>query len=120
VARWHRITEVEAALRSSAGLQSTAAKKLGITISAVSKRIKNSPKLQRVMKEVCSATLDLAEGSLLKAIQKGELTAIIFYLKCKGKKRGYIEKQEIELDDKRSKVPIINLTLNRAEPEKTN
>jgi len=39
--------------------------------------------------------LDLAESKLLKAIEEGQIAAIIFYLKCKGKKRGYVERQEI-------------------------
>ena len=41
--------------------------------------------------------LDLAESKLLENIENNENTAIIFYLKTKGKKRGYIEKQEVEV-----------------------
>ena len=41
--------------------------------------------------------LDLAECKLLENIENNENTAIIFYLKTKGKKRGYIEKQELEV-----------------------
>ncbi len=40
--------------------------------------------------------LDFMESRLLKAIDKGNVTAIIFYLKTKGKDRGYIEPQEID------------------------
>ena len=41
--------------------------------------------------------LDLAESKLLENIENNENTAIIFYLKTKGKRRGYIEKQEVEV-----------------------
>ena len=40
--------------------------------------------------------LDFAESKLLENIKGKKETSIIFYLKTKGKKRGYIEKQEID------------------------
>jgi len=40
--------------------------------------------------------IDFAESMLMQNINKGDNTATIFFLKCKGKSRGYIEKQEIE------------------------
>lgn len=40
--------------------------------------------------------LDFAEDALYTKIKKGHLTAIIFFLKTKGKKRGYIERMQVE------------------------
>lgn len=40
--------------------------------------------------------LDDVEESLLDQIKEGNTTATIFYLKTKGKKRGYVEKTEVE------------------------
>ena len=40
--------------------------------------------------------IDLAESKLVENIKENDNTSIIFFLKTKGKKRGYIEKQEVE------------------------
>jgi hypothetical protein len=42
------------------------------------------------------ADLDFSESALKKQIKQGNIAAIIFHLKCKGKKRGYVEKTEID------------------------
>ena len=49
------------------------------------------------VENVKEGLLDLAESKLLENINNNENVAIIFYLKTKGKQRGYIEKQEIEV-----------------------
>jgi len=52
-------------------------------------------------KEDCDAVadglVDHVEHQLLQKINKGDTTAIIFFLKTKGKDRGYTEKQEFEI-----------------------
>ena len=48
------------------------------------------------VENVQESLLDLAESKLMENINKNDNTSIIFFLKTKGKKRGYIEKQEID------------------------
>jgi hypothetical protein len=41
--------------------------------------------------------LDFAEDKLYGLVDKGDTAATIFLLKTRGKKRGYIEKQEVDV-----------------------
>ena len=85
------------ALKNSGGLQAVAGKMLNISQPAVSQRIKHSPYLQEVVSQVKNELLDLAESELRKQIYRGNIAAIIFYLKTVGKERGFNEKQELDI-----------------------
>lgn len=61
----------------------------------IERRVKASADLQEARKEATEILLDVSENKLLQLINQGDRSAIIFFLKCKGKERGYIERQEI-------------------------
>lgn len=52
------------------------------------------PKLAQMLNDVDESLIDFSESKLLEQINDGNLTAIIFHLKTKGKKRGYVESTE--------------------------
>lgn len=92
-----KVTDEEFALMldKAGGFKSRVAKQLGVSVSAVCHRIKRSKFLTETCRTIEETVLDLAEASLIKAAQNGEPWAVTFILKCKGRKRGWIERQDI-------------------------
>lgn len=52
-------------------------------------------KFRKAVEGLAEANIDFAESCLKQQIKDGNTTATIFYLKTKGKARGYIETHEI-------------------------
>lgn len=84
------------ALESSLGVVTSAAKAVGMDQATHYKWLKLDPAYKERVEAIADIALDFAESKLHDNIGKGDTTATIFYLKTKGKKRGYIEKQEID------------------------
>lgn len=51
-------------------------------------------KLKKMLEEAEESVIDNAESKLLQHINDGDVTSLIFFLKTRGKKRGYIERVE--------------------------
>jgi hypothetical protein len=83
------------ALEQSLGVVTTACKKVGIGRTQFYQWLKDDPEFKREVEDISNITLDFAESQLHKQIREGSTSATIFYLKTKGKKRGYVERQEI-------------------------
>ena len=88
--------ELIAALEKSLGIVTTACKSVNIARSTFYEWLKDDPVFKKQVEDIGDITLDFAESKLHSQIQDGNTAATIFYLKTKGKKRGYIERQEIE------------------------
>jgi hypothetical protein len=84
------------ALEKSLGIVTTACKTVGIARSTHYEWMQNDPEYKATVEGISELALDFAESKLHKSIEKGSDTATIFYLKTKGKKRGYVERQEIQ------------------------
>ena len=83
------------ALEKNLGVVTLSCRKANIPRSTFYKWLKEDQEFAEQVKEIENVALDFAESELLKQIQNGIPTSTIFYLKTKGKKRGYIERQEI-------------------------
>ena len=83
------------ALEKSLGIVTTAAKSVGIARSTHYDWMTSDPAYKEAVLSISDMALDFAESQLQKRMKDGSDAAIIFYLKTKGKRRGYIERQEI-------------------------
>jgi hypothetical protein len=69
----------------------------GVSRSSYNVWIKNDPEFARKLAEIEpeEIMLDFGEHKLMERIAKGDTLATMFLLKTKGKRRGYIERQEV-------------------------
>jgi hypothetical protein len=68
--------------------------------------------------EVQQIVLDFAEDKLFEHIGNDNVPSLIFFLKCRGKERGYVERQEITGKDGQE-LPAIQVIQTSAEPLST-
>lgn len=85
-----------AALEKSLGIVTSACKTVGIDRSTHYDWYKNDADYKAAVDSIADIALDFAESQLHLQIENGEVSSTIFYLKTKGKHRGYIEKTQVE------------------------
>jgi hypothetical protein len=89
-----------AALERSLGVVTTASKATGIGRVSHYRWMKDKGYAERV-REITESAIDFGESHLHKLIKDGNPAATIFFLKTKGKGRGYVERQEVEAVEKK-------------------
>lgn len=124
-------------LKESNGIISSACDNAGISRQTFYNWKKDDPEFAEAVESINEAAIDHVESKLMEKIngiqlgkynEKGELiiydqqpsdTAIIFFLKCKAKKRGYVERTEVApVDpDGNSLQPIININVIKSSKE---
>lgn len=89
--------QVADALTATHGFVTAASKSLGMSDQGVRNYIKKYDVVRQACDDAREKMIDYAEGALYKQIQEGNITAIIFFLKTQGRKRGngYSERTEI-------------------------
>ena len=87
------------ALEKSLGVVTVACKQSDIPRSTYYKWLKEDQEFAKAVKEIENIALDFAESQLHSQMRDGNTSATIFYLKTKGKKRGYVERQEIDVNN---------------------
>ena len=98
------------ALENSLGVVTIACKQADVPRSTYYKWLKEDEEFAKAVKEIENIALDFAESQLHTQIKDGSTPATIFYLKTKGKKRGYVERNELDLTTDNEPIKInINL-----------
>jgi hypothetical protein len=98
-------------LENSLGIVSTACTKANISRSSFYKWYKEDEDFRKKVDEIDSVKLDFVESQLFKNIQNLKEKSIIFYLQHKGHKRGYIQKQNINLTSNEEKINKIEIEI---------
>mgnify|MGYP002517883654 CR=1 FL=1 len=94
------------------GVLTPAAAAAGVDRSTVWRWRKEYPEFDERCNEIEDVAIDFAETKLYNLINTGDTAATIFYLKTKGRRRGYTEKIQHEVDQAQK-----GITINVANPE---
>lgn len=100
-------------LKRSMGIVSLACDKANLSRTQFYKWLKEDDDFRQKYEEIEERQIDFVESRLFQNIKNGDSTSIIFYLKTKGKKRGYQEKTEIDI--RQVDLPIIEIDAEEVE-----
>lgn len=91
----YRTEDIAKALHRTHGMIFLAASELGCAPVTIYRRAEKSKEIQGIIDSYRGQLIDKAELKLEQAVMSGEPWAVQFCLKTIGKKRGYVERQEI-------------------------
>jgi hypothetical protein len=107
----NRYTEeqIKNALSKAGGFISMACKSLGCTRKTIYNYIDKFPELKDIVTDIREQYLDIAEAALIKNVKDGKSGDIKYFLNTQGKKRGYVEKNQLDITsgDKVINMPVI-------------
>jgi len=83
-------------LEKSLGVVTAACIEVGIDRKTHYQWLKDDEDYRKQVDDITDIAIDFSETQLYKKINEGDTASIIFFLKTKGKKRGYVERQEID------------------------
>lgn len=93
----HKKAAMIAALEKTLGIVTSAAKIVGIERSTHYFWMESDEAYRKAVKDLDNVVLDFVESKLHKLVEELNPTAVIFTLKTKGKQRGYIEQNDVNV-----------------------
>ena len=98
------------ALESSLGIVTEACEKAELSRTQHYKWYKEDEDYRKAVDSIENKFIDFAETHLKNQIEKGSTQATTFFLRTRGRKRGYAEKQDIDITSGNEPIKIhINL-----------
>lgn len=83
-------------LEKRLGIVTSACRELGIERRTHYNWLRDDEEYKAAVADIQDQALDMVESQLLRKVQDMDTTAIIFYLKTKGKARGYVERVQTQ------------------------
>lgn len=111
--------EMLKALKNTLGVVSPACELVGISRNTHYTWMKTDENYKKEVDDLLDFQLDFVESKLFENINSGDTGSAIFYLKTKGKHRGYIEKREYDHTSKGESINIISLGSGKKPNEAT-
>ena len=93
------------ALQKSLGVVTTACNIAGVSRKTHYNYCDADEEYKQAVQDIEDVVLDFVESKLHQSIEQGNITAIIFTLKTKGKQRGYIERTETYFKNEGNNLP---------------
>jgi len=103
-------------LEKSLGIVTPACKEVGISRQTFYRWCKEDDDFKSAVDEINELQGDFVENQLFKKIKEGSERSILFYMKYKGKKRGYTDSIDITSDGKSiSEIKLIEIKKDNGE-----
>ena len=96
------------ALERSLGLVTPACKEVGLDRTTFYNYYNNDPEFKAAVDDINEILTDFVENQLFKKIKDGDTQSILFFIRYKGKKRGYTDSINID-GNLNTNVQIIKL-----------
>lgn len=87
--------KIEKAISGSMGIKTAVARRAGCSVGTIDNALQRWPELAKQLEEERESIIDLAESQLVRAVNDGEMRAILFTLETLGRNRGWTKRQEI-------------------------
>lgn len=85
------------ALVKHLGIVSKACEEVGISRNQFYVYCKTDPVFKAEVDDINEITLDFVEDKLFQNIKEGDRSSIMFYIKYKGRKRGYVDSSDVNI-----------------------